>query len=74
MQKRYVRLLPHTRKLHPNESSGLFQHSSPTHHSTGRCAIKPRIAGEFKRSNVRFLNSIQSGMGTLATVNKQSFV
>ena len=21
----------------------------PTHHSTGRCAIKPRSAGEFKR-------------------------
>jgi hypothetical protein len=22
----------------------------PTHHSTGRCAMKPRSAGEFKRS------------------------
>jgi hypothetical protein len=21
----------------------------PTHHSTGRCAMKPRTAGEFKR-------------------------
>ncbi len=24
-----------------------------THHSTGRCAIKPRTAGEFKRSPAR---------------------
>jgi len=32
---------------HHNIKSG--DHTHPTHHSTGRCAIKPRTAGEFKR-------------------------